>query len=713
MKRNRPLSLISISLLLSGALCLPALSQQKKESDVIRIETQLVQVDVLVNDKDNRPVKGLTREDFELYDNGKPQTITHFSFEEVKPIRVDEAAGSGSLSRVVMPGELNRVLAFVVDTLHVTPENMDRARKMLEDFVDKQMAEGDLALVFPTGGGSGLYSQFTSDQRILRGAISRLRSAFIFENDTPARRGLSQQVLDLLPALAETRQGVPQAEGQGGAGSTYSGVGGMIEESDVRTTISSLNYLVDSMSRLPGRKVALFISEGFRAIQTRLSDELGELTARAARANVVFYSIDPGGLDPVEFATSDTLGPNISKGPAALDPSLTPNSTGLALSTNRVDVNNPVPEKRRDYFESQDALNYLAAETGGRFYRNNNDIKAGLNNLLGENSSYYLLGFQPEKWDGKFHQLKVVVRNRPELNVITRRGYLASSPPPKRRGALTEKAAEIIEAINSPLIRRDIDLQLASFYRDDVKKQPVLTSLLHIDPAKLNFKQSGGKHKTKVEITGFMLDSTGRAADSFSQTVDLNLAPDVYKDLMKEGLLTVRASGVKPGPYQVKFLVREADSGLIGTASTYVEVPDFKMDRLLLSSIFTDMRILQQDKPGEITGVGSTLSQRRFRRGSQFAYVLIVYNARGDGKKNTQLEMTTRILKAGRVVYDGKSKPVEVLEGSAPPSRIITGGVMQLGQIEPGDYTLEVIVIDKLRKQEAAVSRQEIDFVVE
>lgn len=690
-------------------LCSSVLSQQGKKGDqeVIRISAELVQVDVLVLDKDNKPVKGLTREDFELYDNNHLEEITHFSLEESQ---AGEAGRAGALPKVIAPSDLNRVIAFVVDTLHISPENVYRARKMLEGFIDSKMAPGDLVLIVPTAGGSGLYQQFTSDRRVLLAAAGRLRPAFILDADTPARRsGTSQQVLELLPALAEGRAGVPQAAGQGGTGVTAN-IASLLEEADVQATLSALDTVTRAMGRYPGRKIGVFVSEGFRAFQTRMSLELSETIARAARANVVFYSIDPAGLEPLGVVAGDAVS-DITKGPLPTDP-LSP--SGVALTSGRVDEANIAGERRSDYFESQDALNALAVDTGGRFFRNSNDIKDGLTRMLQENSSYYLLGFQPDagKWDGKFHKIRVAVRGRPDLVAITRKGYLARAEKKPDRGTLTAKAAETLEAINSPLVRRDIDLLLTPFYRDDSNRQPVMTTTLNIDGGKFGFKQAGAKHTTKLEVTGFILDVTGRAVDTFNKTVDLALDPDVYQSVLKDGLVTVRTISVKPGVYQVKTLVRDQGSGLIGTASGYVEVPDFKSDHLALSSIFTDGGLLNREKGGDVTGVGSPMAQRRFQRNGQFGYVLIVYNARSEGK-DTRLEITTRILSRSRVVFDGQPKAVEILEGSSPPGRIVTGGLVQLGGLAPGEYVLEVTVKDLLRNKEGAFARQEIDFYVE
>jgi hypothetical protein len=152
--------------------------------------------------------------------------------------------------------------------------------------------------------------------------------------------------------------------------------------------------------------------------------------------------------------------------------------------------------------------------------------------------------------------------------------------------------------------------------------------------------------------------------------------------------------------------VKEADTGLLGTAANYMDVPDMRTD-FAMSSIFTDAQLLQQNKAAEAAGGASSMSQRRFPRNGQFAYITIIYNA----KKQQDLEMTTRIMRNGQVVFSGKPKPVEVLEGSQLPGRIITGGIMQLASLQPDEYTLEVTIVDKGRKNTKV--QQELIFTVE
>jgi VWFA-related protein len=685
-------SILVAALLAVSMFTSVAVSQDKKTNnqDVVRISTELVQIDVIVTDKSNHPVGNLKREDFELYDNNKVQHISHFSYETVQSTSVTgETDEIKSLPKAVAAQDVKRVLAFVVDTLHMKPESVYRTRQMLENFISSQMERGDLALILPTAGGSGLFQQFTADQNLLRRAAERLRP-FIFSTETTPHRSIGNPLGMSGPGASSPgmgRGGLPQ---QRPPQPRLPGTNiDPLEEADARSTLRTLDNLIDSMKQLPGRKLALFVSEGFRIFQTDTSQSLRDTTDRAGRAGVIFYTIDPRGLDPLGLEASDDLGDQ--------------------------DVTEFLSNKRDDFHESQDSLNALALDTGGKFFHDNNDIKRGLGNMLVENSSYYLLGYQPEssKWDGKYHKLRVVVRDRPDLNVSFRKGYLARDDKPKVKPNADPVVAENIAAISSPLVRRDIDLRLTPFYSDDPNHELVMMTLVHIDASRLQFNRIEGRYQDKLDLIGFVLDANGKTVDGFKDTLDLNLLPQTYENALKSGFVSRRLLTVKPGIYQMRVLVREAETGKLGTANNYIEVPNLKSDRLSVSSIFMTPSGGEPGKPAD-TSSGATMSQRRFKRGSQVDYYMVVYNAASEGHDaRTQLEWRTRILQGGKPVFSSQPRILQGLSGSTA-KRIVGASTLTLGPLPAGEYTLELAVIDKLRKKDShAVAKQEIDFSIE
>jgi VWFA-related protein len=645
---------------------------RKANDDVIKITAELVQVDVTVTDKNRKPVAGLKRDDFEVYDNGKLQNLTTFAYEENRSRRIEEDAEASSLPKAITVQELRRAIVFIVDTLHIRPENLFRTRRMLEDFIDKKMEAGDLVLIIPTAGGSGIFQQFTADQRLLHRAVDRLRP---FLSNTETRRTAD------LPR--------PQIAMPGRGGAIQSATirnPDPLEEFDVRSTLFTLNNVIKSLGKLPGRKIGVFLSEGFRPFKTQTTLDLSDTTWRAQKANVIFYAIDPRGLDANGLTAADDVAAQ--------------------------DLSDTLNEQIEDRFEMESSLSAIAEDTGGKFYRNSNDIRRGIDDLMQINATYYLLGFQPEegKWDGRFHKLKVVVRGRPDLTVSTRKGYSARSEKKEENKITNPKVAEVVEAISSPLVRRDIDLQLTPFYSDNAKREPVILTYLHIDASHLNFKQEEGRYKTDLEVIGFLFDSQGKLADNFKDTIAINFLPKTYEETLKRGLLSTRTMHLKPGVYQMRIFVRELASGLIGTANNYLDIPDLKADRLAISSIFMGGQSLNDNPAAAHT---ATLSQRRYQSNSQLDYAFFIYNARSENN-TPQLETRLRILKGSQVKFASPFKPVDALQGSTPPSRIVTGGSIILKSLAAGDYTLEVTVRDKLEKKPSrAVVRQELDFSIE
>jgi VWFA-related protein len=545
----------------------------KTDQDAIKLKAELVQIDVLVTNKDGKPVSGLSREDFELYDNNKPQHITNFAYEETRARLVENTVGENRrLPKAITAGELKRVFAFVVDTLHIKFENISRTRKMLSDFVDNKMQPGDLVLILPTGGGSGVLQQFTSDQRLLHRAIDRLRP-FYFSNDTTPYRSTERLRGSPVGGLGPSR--VPGGLSMP-SGGNVGGTPDALEEADVRATLDALKETVKSTGKLPGRKVAVLVSEGIRLYATQTTQNLNQATALAARANVVFYTIDPRGLEPLGLSAADEID---------------------ASSDFSTAVTDALNNKQSDFYESQESLRAIALDTGGKFFGNNNAITRGLDEMLVENSAYYMLGFYPEagKWDGKFHKVKVVVREHPELTVSFRKGYLAKSPPPENAG-LDPKVAEVIEAISSPLVRRDIDLRLTPLFIDNAQRDPVVTLLLHIDAGKLTFVQSEGRYHNQLEEVGFVLDTKGNTVDKFSNTLELNLLPQSYQTALKRGFVATRTMNVKPGTYQIRLFVREVGFGLIGTANDFIDIPNMKSEKLATSSLFLTGQAVEQGK---------------------------------------------------------------------------------------------------------------------
>src|SRR5215813_659302 len=411
--------------------------------DVVRITTQLVQVDAVVTDKNGKHVEDLTEADFELLVDGKKQHLTHFSHVSLPVVKREPAANRKSdlvVSPESMPTqqsgpeEVRRTIAFIVDEMGLSPSSMALVRETLKTFVGRQMQDGDLVAIIRTGSGLGMLEQYTSDKRILYTAIEKL-----------AWNPLSR---DMMPSFADTsgadEMDAAQADQQAEQQAVADSFDDFQETSFTTGTLGATGFVVRSLHNFPGRKSVILLSDGFRINSKNNNDNstqqvlqsLENLVEQANRSSVVIYSIDAKGLQPF------MPGANVGGRPSA-------SAHSDALQTAQ---------------EALEGPNFLSQQTGGFTIVNTNDLNIGIEEALYDQQSYYLLGFDPEdeKFDRRYHSIKVKVA-RPGTKVRTRSSFFGVSEgerpePPKTRGQ------QILTAMLSPLGAHDLSLRMTPYY---------------------------------------------------------------------------------------------------------------------------------------------------------------------------------------------------------------------------------------------------------
>ncbi|MBP7377843.1 MAG: VWA domain-containing protein, partial [Pyrinomonadaceae bacterium] len=276
------------------------------DDDVVKISTNLIQIDVSVTDAKGKPITDIRPEEVEIYENGEKQTISNFSFvsshteRSVKPAVIDKT-GVPIPQGTLRPEQIRRTIALVVDDLSLSFESAYQTRRGLKKFVDEQMQDGDLVAIIRTGAGIGALQQFTSDKRILYAAIEKVKwnpqggggiSAFApIESapDTSLQTSGDDGSTDEVPAAGGSGQSLDDFRTQG----------------FVTGTLGALRYIVTGMGELPGRKSVILFSDGFRILETDESgisttgvvlDFMRALIDQANRSSVVFYTIDARGL---------------------------------------------------------------------------------------------------------------------------------------------------------------------------------------------------------------------------------------------------------------------------------------------------------------------------------------------------------------------------------------------------------------------------------
>ena len=713
--------------------------EQAEKEDVVRITTNLVQVDAIITDKSGKQVTDLKPEELEIYEDGRQQKITNFSYISTESGTAQPAEVKKPAAPVdkyappvppvhLKPEQVRRTIAVVVDDLGLSFESTAYVRDALKKFVDKQVQPGDLVAILRTRGGMGALQQFTSDKRQLYATIDRIRWY-------PLGRGGVSAVAPIDSFNVQNQQDQTQGpDTENGANkSVNEDIDQFREELFTVGTLGALNYAVRGMRELPGRKSILLVSDGITIFHRddpgssrRVIDALRYLTDQANRASVIIYTMDARGLQTLGLTAAD-------------------NTNGMSQQQ----IAQQLQVRQDSFSDSQSGLVYLAQQTGGIAIRNNNDLSAGIRKVLDDQKGYYLIGYRPDEstFDPKtgrrtFHKISIKAK-RPGLKVRSRTGFFGvtdeeSVPRPRT------PAQQMIYALTSPFAESGIHLRLTSLYANDPKSGSFMRSMLHIDARDLTFTdEPDGWHKTVFDILALTFGESGSVVDQVSRTHTVRMRGETYKRVLESGFVYYLTVPVKKsGAYQLRTALRDTASEHIGSASQFIEVPDINKNRLTISGIVVaginpsaKARADEKEAAGaqgagqqqqsntagattkvegeEFNDPQSTPAVRKFRQGMLMQFNYIIYNAQLDkATRLPQLQTQIRLFRDGKQVFAGKVQPFNPAN-QTDMKRLTAGGVLQLGtELVPGEYILQVVVTDPLAKEKYHVATQWIDFEI-
>ena len=683
------------------------------DEEVLRITTELVQVNAVVTDKNEQPVTDLKMSDFEVYDNGKKQELQFMEFVGVGAERRAEgtlaAAGSGavkvapgvdtSVARDITAKDVKRVIAFVVDDVTIPKEDLVRVRQMLTDFVDNKMREGDLVAIVRTVGGKGLLEQFTADKQILRRAIALLTPQAI-----PASIALFSEESGRLsgpPAPMSTGNATAEQTVNSSATGFEGPSEGTNQVPRAMAALTVSSQVIDSLRLIPGLKNLVLVSGGLPLFDlTRSGAIVGDitpvfraLTDNAIRSGVVINTLDARGLQTAGAVAKF----NVTPAKSALG-----GGTFAGSDDNNAGRVDPLLLGEQSLTE-QLTLRSLAGTTGGVSVVNANNFGSGLDRVLERTRAYYRLAFRPtQRFDNIFHKIEIKVR-RGGARVFTPEGYYARAD--KVEVAPTKEAA-IVRAARSPLARRDLDVSADLQYRFTPGNQAQLDVNTLIDAHKLKFERTPeGKYHTAFDVVGFVFDQLGHSRGGISQSVTTDLSEEDYQRALAAGIAYSASAQLTPGYYQVRLVVREPATGNIGTVSRYFEVPDLANKLLTMSSIL----LYGVDPAGGAKAPESLPASRAVSRKKDLRYAAIIYNAKLEGAK-PQLRSRLIVSQGDRVLFQEPEQPVESKGGES--GQIVKVGQLGLSKVPPGRYVLTLVVTDPLGdKKRQSISRS-IDFTV-
>lgn len=723
---------ISVSLLAQTPLPSPAQSKPG-DDDVVRVTTNLVQVDAVVTDKNGKQVTDLRPEDFEILEDGHPQKITSFSYVSTDllslnpqksvagPDRNNPPVPAAPLSR----DQVRRTIVLVVDDLGLSLQSMQMIKSALRRFVDEQMQKGDLVAILNTGGGAGALQRLTSDRQQLKENIDRLRWS------CHSRVGVKPlAVKDPFFGL-KTGQCRP--------------VGGLDQ------TVKALIYAAGGLKTLPGRKTMLFFTDSFEVLKNPDSmnrdqnvkasidiDHIGEKIDQMAQAGdggglarnysgdlmgMVLQLIDESNAASTVIYAVDARGLVVT-GPTAQD------SGATTFSAAR--VTELLNERQNQVWETQTGLLYLAHQTSGFTILNNNDLGQGVDRIMADLKGYYLIGYRPS--DGTFAKRKEGVPYhklalrmlRPGLRVRSRTGFYGATETVSPKVGPYTKERRMVEALESPFAAGEVHLRLTTLF-GNVPQTSFVRTLLHIDVRDLTFMdQPDGWHQATFDVLASSYGENGLIADYLSRTETIRARGRTYGNLLRYGLnYNLLVPIKKPGPYQLRAAVRDSATDRVGSAYQFIEVPDLKNGRLALSGIGISSAVLNLAAVSADSAVYNATAQegesaqptpavRRFKAGTLMDYGYVIYNALpGPGNALPDLRAEIRLFHEGELVASQDEQAIDTGRLELDLKRLSAKGRLRLSdQLIPGQYVLQIVVRDPQAKEKNAIATQWIDFEV-
>jgi len=692
--------------------------QNAPPEDVVRVNTDLVQSAITVVDKDGHFVEGLRQDQFELLIDGKPRPISFLERVMAGSFREHQAwAGreTSTSDATALPNitDRGRTIVFFIDDLHLEPDSLHRTRDMLRHFIDNEMVSGDAVAITSASGQLGFLQQFTRNKDVLKAAVERLSpipydvrsygtgstkmteymaldidtrksddkvlKVFVQECMKQTNTFLSApSALALLRATCET-----QVKESARAVLLQSG-------NITRNMYGSLDSLLKSTARLPGRKLAFFVSDGFLMDTgmhgAELRDRLDHIIDAAQRSGVVVYTI---------------------------------HAKGLVTSFPDASVKTPVDErldiaKAGEVQAMQDALNALAEDTGGRALRGTNYFDEWMTKVLDEASNYYLIAWRPEndhEKTSRFRQVKINVIGHPELSARAPRGYVdgpavvvsLGAPKSPANHAATSPESELRDALADYYPNRGLRTLLSLAYVNTPKNEMLVTSSLQIVTTPSSYGEDG-KLPATLRIAGVILNDKGKIAGSFRNQLKIN----PVDGLRDAAVIYNDRTPLPPGIYQVRAAVRDERTGRLGSAMQWIVIPDLSTHHLTTSSILLGAQVVENKSSANDTAQVQLSVDHSFSRSSRLGYWIFVYNAKIGSAGAPDLAIRSEVVKDGRVVLNGPAKRISGL-ATDDSARIPFGEALTLASLAPGKYDLRVTVTDGLA---GTSTTQEIDFEV-
>ena len=552
----------------------------------LKVTSSLVVVRVIVRDAQGKPVEGLRKEDFKVFDRGKEQSISQF--EVATPVPPPSAstavAAPGQAVSPPPPQPPNNFLALYFDDLDTSDPDMIYARGAADHYLAANLQPRDRTAIFTS---DQMLSDFTVDPQQIHAALAKLQASVrsitrvhgcpdlsdyqaqeITEQQNPDTSDAWQMALD--EARGRCKMMEPQDDAMAGANAELEGttrLENMIRmmartvllqaQMQARSNLEQLDHLVTYVSQMPGQRTIILVSPGFLSKSEKF--QLDRLIDHAVRSQVVISALDPRGLVP-------------------------PRESDVTQSWSH---GRPGASERSDAMRDlavADVLAEVAQGTGGEFFHNNNDLKAGFGALSGS-PVYYLLAFAPSatKPDGKFHALKVDLTEKHKgFSVQARHGYFASRNEAEVEAEAKQLAAsdseaqtreQIREALLSKTDSRQLPVELGGKLSEGQGGARELALVTHLDAKPLHFQKDGEHNLNTVTFVFAVFDQKEKMIMTQERFAHVSVLDTQIPELFKAGVDMSVNFQLKPGVYRIREVVTDSEEHHLTALSTTISVP--------------------------------------------------------------------------------------------------------------------------------------------
>jgi VWFA-related protein len=534
-------------------------AQTPSQPTVFRSGTELVTVNVVVRDKTGAVVRGLTRADFAVSEDDKPQTITSFDFEELD--RADAspaaepappvlpkttvtaparpAAKATEVPKVDMHGR--RLIVLFFDLSSMQPEELQRAVKAAHDYVDQKLSPSDLIAVTSFSTSLQVTQDFTADRALLDGAID-------------VYGGAGGQGFDA--GTTGDAEGTPD----NGAAFTPDDTEFNIFNTDRR--LDALQSLSDALAGIEQKKSIIYFSSGMSQSGQDNQVQLRRTVDRATRANVSLYAVDMRGLV-----------------------AMVPGGDATQASTRGVSAFNGASSRNQvaGLAASQDTLTTIAEDTGGRAFFDSNSFGQVFDRVVSDTSAYYVLGYTSTNAarDGRFRRIKVRLLKRSDLKLEYRSGYYA--PRDFAHSTKDDREQQLQDQLFSDLSATDLSAYVSTAYFRLADNRYFVPISVVIPGYQVPITRATDKSHATIDVLGVVRDEQRRPIGRIRDTV--KLAVEQADDLKRKTVQYQTGLEMPPGKYRVKVVVRENQNGTLGSYETDVVVPDLKHETLKMSAV--------------------------------------------------------------------------------------------------------------------------------